>query len=333
LKRIICNDFEQFVEGLPRLEGRYILRTPQSRDWRLRLLDLNGVTLMAGREGAGRIYTGSARDSFHAFVLLSGDESMTLDGARVGRHEVVWCAPGSVFHGVTDRPIRWLNLAVSVDLVSEWARAHEDEFDRTLLGPRLKRQAPRFAAPLIGLVHRLFQIDAQSPELLRTPAAERAARNEVLDHLFRALRPSDAGGRRTHGTCANRLSVLDKAVDLVASLQDHALHIEDFCAAVGASERTLRNVFRECLGISPHHYVMAHRLHAIRSAIRGSRPEDTVTSICARFGVWDFGRLAKQYKTQFGELPSQSLQACRRLPALREPSALYVARSDARASR
>ena len=109
--------------------------------------------------------------------------------------------------------------------------------------------------------------------------------------------------------------------------------MEDFCAAAGASERTLRNVFRECLGMSPHHYVMAHRLHAIRSAIRGAGPQDTVTTICSQFGVWDFGRLAKQYKAQFGELPSQSLQAGRQLPALRAPIARHAPRLDARASR
>ena len=146
------------------------------------------------------------------------------------------------------------------------------------------------------------------------------------------LRPSDASECPAQRTCANRLRVLDKAIDLVASMQDHALSIEEFSAAAGASERTLRNVFQECLGISPHHYVMAHRLHAIRSAIRGSGPKDTITSICSRFGVWDFGRLAKQYKAQFGELPSQSLLARRQLPALRAPVVPLVARPYARAS-
>ena len=333
MKRIISKDFEQFAEALPTLEGRYILRTRQSHDWRLRLLDLNGVTLMTGREGAGRVYTGSTRDSFHAFSLLSGGESITHNGARLDRHEVLWCPPGSLFHAVTERPIRWLNLAVSVDLVWEWARAHADEFDSALLDRSLTRRGAQSAAPLIRLAHRLFQIDAQSSELLRTPAAERAARNEVLGCLFRALRPSDTSERPAQRTCANRLRVLGKAIDLVASLQDRAVRMEDFCAAAGASERTLRNVFRECLGMSPHHYVMAHRLHAIRSAIRAAGPQDTVTTICSQFGVWDFGRLAKQYKAQFGELPSQSLQAGRQLPALRAPIARHAPRLGARASR
>ncbi len=328
MKRIISNDFEQFAESLPKLEGRYILRTRQSHDWRLRLLDLDGVTLMTGREGAGRLYTGYTRNSFHAFSLLSGAESLTHNGARLDRHEILWCPPGNQFHAVTERPIQWLNLAVSVDLVRERAQAHADESDRALLEGSFTRRS-QAAAPLIGLVHRLFQIDTHSPELLQAPATERAARNEVLDLLFCALRPNAASERPEQRTCANRLRVLGKAIDLIASPQDQdqALQIEDFCAAAGASERTLRNVFRECLGMSPHHYVMAHRLHAIRSAIRAAGPRDTVTTICSRFGVWDFGRLAKQYKAQFGELPSQSLQA------LRAPIARHAARPDARASR
>jgi len=44
-----------------------------------------------------------------------------------------------------------------------------------------------------------------------------------------------------------------------------------------------------------------------RAAIRRAAPGETLTDICARFGVWDFGRFARQYRECFGVLPSQSL--------------------------
>ncbi len=80
---------------------------------------------------------------------------------------------------------------------------------------------------------------------------------------------------------------------------------------MGASERTVRNVFYEYMGMSPHRYLVKHRLHAIRSAIRSAGPEDTVTSICMRYGAWDTGRVATQYRRLFGMLPSEELQAVR----------------------
>ncbi|MFD1692393.1 helix-turn-helix domain-containing protein [Azotobacter chroococcum] len=90
--------------------------------------------------------------------------------------------------------------------------------------------------------------------------------------------------------------------------------MEDLCVAAGASERTLRNVFNHYLGMSPHRYLMMHRLHTIRGAILQARPGDTITDICAQYGVWDFGRFAGHYRTYFGELPrSRCMAGCGRL--------------------
>jgi AraC family ethanolamine operon transcriptional activator len=78
----------------------------------------------------------------------------------------------------------------------------------------------------------------------------------------------------------------------------------------------VRNVFNEYLGMSPHRYLMIRRLHGIRNAIRHAGPQDTITTICARFGVWDFGRFASLYRQYFGLLPAQSLKAAKALTHL-----------------
>jgi len=92
---------------------------------------------------------------------------------------------------------------------------------------------------------------------------------------------------------------------------DAPLHMSDLCQACSTSERTLRNLFTRYLGMSPHRYLMQHRLHAIRRAILHAQANETITDICARFGVWDFGRFAGLYRLYFGELPSQSLRSRR----------------------
>ena len=100
-------------------------------------------------------------------------------------------------------------------------------------------------------------------------------------------------------------------------MPDTPLHMTDLCQACNSSERTLRNLFTRYLGMSPHRYLMQHRLHAIRRAILRASADETITEICARFGVWDFGRFAGLYRRYFGELPSQSLRSRRSLPPRR----------------
>jgi len=52
-------EFDEFEASLYGVNGRYMLRSAQRRDWRLRVLELNGVALMAGQEGAATIYSGA----------------------------------------------------------------------------------------------------------------------------------------------------------------------------------------------------------------------------------------------------------------------------------
>jgi hypothetical protein len=49
-------------------------------------------------------------------------------------------------------------------------------------------------------------------------------------------------------------------------------------------------------------------MHMVRRALRESTPsETTVTQIATRYGFWQFGRFAVEYKTLFGQAPSATL--------------------------
>lgn len=309
--RLICSEFDEFEESLYGVQGHYVLRTRQQRDWRLNVVDLDGVALMSGREGAGTVYTGiGLPDYFNIFVPLTGHESTVVDGHPFNRRRVGWMVPSAMFHINATSPASWLTVAMSCELVLRWAAVREDEFDFSVLHRNMVGNAQRHLGSLLWLARRLFQIDARAPQALHDRCAQEAARREVMDVVFRILMPVDPVPATPRHSRSHK-EILSRALELLEVLDTQNVHVEDICQATCASERTVRNVFNEYLGMSPHRYLMIRRMHAIRKAIRHAGPAQTVTSICTRFGVWDVGRFASLYRQYFGALPAQSLKAFR----------------------
>lgn len=314
--QLVCAEFDAFEEALYGVQGHYVLRSRQQREWRLNVVDLGDVVLMSGSEGAGTVYTGTGLPGyFNIFVPLTGHETTVVDGHLFDRSKIGWMVPDAMFHIDAKCPASWLTVAMSCERIMRWAEVRHDEFDFSLLQHNLVSNARRSLGPLIWLARRLFNIEATTPEVLHAESAEYGARMEVLDLVFRLLLPVDPVQAKARPT-RNHKEILRRALDLLDALHERCVYTEDICHAACASERTVRNVFHHYLGMSPHRYLMLRRLHAIRADIRHAGPQDTITSICARFGVWDFGRFASHYRQHFGVLPAHALRAARTSRAL-----------------
>jgi len=302
-------EFDEFEASLYGVNGRYMLRSAQRRDWRLRVLELNGVALMAGQEGAATIYSGAGMPGcFNLFLPLSGHECTVVDGRRFDRRAIGWMAPDRMFHIDASRPASWMTISMPCELVCRWMATYADNADLSLLARNLVLTGGPSLGALLALTQRLLFIDDRQPAQLHHPAGEQTARSELLRLAFNTLLPLAARSTDT-ARHQNHRRILSQAMDLLAAARHTPILLEDLCAATSASERTIRNVFNRYVGISPHRYLVLHRLHHARQALKHAKAGETVTSICMRFGVWDIGRFAMQYRRLFGVLPSQTLRA------------------------
>ena len=92
-----------------------------------------------------------------------------------------------------------------------------------------------------------------------------------------------------------------------------ALTVAGLASAAGVSERTLHLGFRRFRGTTPMGQLLALRLHEARRLLRDPEPGTTVARVAAEVGFHQFGRFAAAYRDLFGELPSKTLRASRRL--------------------
>jgi AraC-like DNA-binding protein len=94
----------------------------------------------------------------------------------------------------------------------------------------------------------------------------------------------------------------------VAEHQDQPIYIPEICKAIGVAERTLRVCCQEQLGTSAKHFLLMRRMHLARRDLSRADPKSTtVTEVATRYGFWQFGHFAGEYKSIFGELPSVTL--------------------------
>jgi transcriptional regulator GlxA family with amidase domain len=102
--------------------------------------------------------------------------------------------------------------------------------------------------------------------------------------------------------------LVEQAERLALADLDEPLHISALCRALGVSERTLRNAFRNTCGLAPCRHLRMLRLsHARCALLAADCKRVTVTEIATGFGFLELGRFSVEYRRVFGESPSQTL--------------------------
>ena len=150
------------------------------------------------------------------------------------------------------------------------------------------------------------ELAEHAPAVLEHPEAARSLEQALIEALIHCLGggevEEDRAALRQHAAIMRRF---DRAIQQYV---DKPLYVPDLCHEIGVSERTLRVCCLEHLGMGPKHYLLLRRMHMVRRALRESPPTaTTVTEIATRYGFWQFGRFAGEYRSIFGELPSTVL--------------------------
>jgi AraC-like DNA-binding protein len=105
-----------------------------------------------------------------------------------------------------------------------------------------------------------------------------------------------------------RNRALHRALEFI---EDHAgapPTIADVCRAAGSSWRTLNYAFQERFGVTPKQYLQARRLRGVRKQLRSPEAPVSVSDAAARWGFWHMGKFAAEYRSFFGERPSDTLR-------------------------
>ena len=109
-----------------------------------------------------------------------------------------------------------------------------------------------------------------------------------------------------------RRQIIRAVMNFIDQRHGEYISVADLASAMDVSERTLRAAFHEYVDMAPARYLKLRTLNLIHDTLQDSDPSvTTITGVASRFGVWELGRLARDYQFLFGELPSETLRRVR----------------------
>ena len=99
---------------------------------------------------------------------------------------------------------------------------------------------------------------------------------------------------------------LRKAIGIINNENEDLFSIQQLCGLTGVSERTLQYAFRDKYKVSPNEYIKAVRLNNVKRELALSKDKNiSISTVAGKYCFWHMGQFAKDFKNQFGVLPSE----------------------------
>jgi AraC family transcriptional regulator, ethanolamine operon transcriptional activator len=256
--------------------------------------------------------------SLIAFVHEAGEGSW-VGGEKLEPGMVLLGMPGSRCELRFGAGSSWsLMLPSGNHLRREFARL--DYYAQTV-SRRVQRLVPKPGSEAADRLRSAFECMRLRFVQRRLDINMKALLERLQAHIMQdivSLFPATADTSRTRHS---HYLVLRRVENFIAANMRHEIRARDLCEAGSTSERNLRYIFGEFMGISPNHYLSTLRLCEARRLLSESTPgQNTVRAIALECGLWDLSRFAENYRQLFDELPSETLRIQKTsLPEKRTP--------------
>jgi AraC-like DNA-binding protein len=167
---------------------------------------------------------------------------------------------------------------------------------------------PPQAMALLKTVHaQAVRLVKEVPTALNAPGAARALERQMEWAMVTSLTGDRPSERRW--LPGRHAKIVNRFLEFLEVRPHEPVYLAEICAAIGATERTLRTCCQEILGAGPVRYLWLRRMHLARQALlHADALGTTVTDVATSHGFWELGRFSVAYRRLFGESPSQSLR-------------------------
>ena len=301
------SSFEAFFAANLHSDLRGMILGRKREDWVMTQLKVNRLSVQWGRAGASVVVEGAARPGgVSIFVPTQPSSGVSGNGCHLDESSLMVIQTGDDFCITNQASRRWFSVYIPSETLASASAGTKTSVASMHGFVQVPLQSTQRFRSVIGQFDEAVH---QAPADFESAAAQRAAEQKLIPEIRSLL----AVPRRVEAPLGRhvvpREQIIRMSMDFVDQHDGEYLSVEQLAAAAGVSERTLRYVFQHYFGLAPVRYLNRRTLHQVRKALKAADPtEATVTKIATQFGVWQFGRFARDYRFLFDELPSETLR-------------------------
>ncbi len=134
--------------------------------------------------------------------------------------------------------------------------------------------------------------------------------NELVDNIIdKLLKFIDNAKQKTPPSYKNkRYLAIKEAIDFIHNNSENIFSVKELSIISNVSERTLLYGFKDMFNTSPKKYIKAFRLNKVKNELFCLQNKNIhISTIAGKYNFWHMGQFAKDFKNQFGILPSDFL--------------------------
>ena len=297
------SSFEAYFDSL-----RAMVLGRDGGNWVLTHLSVNNLSVQWGQAGANVVVEGAPKPGgvFSIFIPTRRSSWISGDGRWFDDCSLMVVGPGDEFCLAAHALRRWCSLYIPNEMLPD---ANGDAATAISSTRGIVQLPSRRVERFRSTVERFDEAVQQAPAAFESAAAQNAAEQKLVREIRNVLAAPYEAEHTLGRHVVPRREIIRMSMDFVDQHDEECLSVEQLATAAGVSERTLRDAFQQSFGVAPVRYLNRRTLHQIRRALKAADPSvATVTEIATQFGVWQFGRLARDYRFVFGELPSETLR-------------------------
>jgi AraC-like DNA-binding protein len=311
--RLVAREIDELAQHIKQADVELIQLSRAQSPSSLTRVSFDNINLQIGHFGAAFISNTTTDIERSSLVFkYHGDSPTYCNSHYIDKQSFMFHKKNSEHIAISKGPCDWIYITFKPDFLEE-----------SLLHPlklQLKKRKnlttdlqicsqPSYLDSFYGIVNEINELVNSNPFILQNMDIIKGMEMSLLDSQILVLSNTfNSSSKITERSKKSHERIIRQSNDFLETISYKSLHLMDLCNALNVGLRTLYYAFNEFYGISPIKYLRLLRYAKARRDLVNSDPDrTTVTDIAAKWHFWHFGRFSVDYKSLYGESPSETL--------------------------